>query len=278
MVGWTPDGQILYSTKHFSTLPNTQLAIVDPHSGAHELIPLAQASAGTIAPDGKTLFFTRLPFQGSHAKRYEGGSVENIWTFPLSKRKKKKEAVLLTGDYLGTSKAPMYWQERIYFASDRDGTMNLWSMTKDGDDLHQHTSHSGWDIKSPALHQGRIVYQAGADIYLYDIADDRDKLVPITLASDFDQTRERWVSDPYRYLNDWSLSPTGDRIALTARGRIFVLPTKQGRRVEVTRKHGVHYRNATFLSDGKSLVALSDESGELEFHTFPANGSVRARQ
>ena len=276
VVGWTPDAQILYTTQHYATLPNMQLATVDPESGAHALIPLHQASGGTITPDGKRLFFTRLPFQGSHAKRYKGGSVENIWTFPLSKRKKKREAIPLTGDYLGTSKAPMFWEGRIYFASDRDGTMNLWSMAwdeKEGEsDLQQHTHHSGWDIKSPALHQGRIVYQSAADIYLYNIAEAHTKLVPITLASDFDQSRERWVRDPFRYLNDWSISPTGDRIALTARGRIFVFPAKQGRRVEVTRTHGVHYRNATFLPDGKSLVALSDESGELEFWTFPANG------
>ncbi len=39
----------------------------------------------------------------------------------------------------------MPWQGRVYFVSDRDGTMNLWSMDAAGRDLRQHTRHAGWD-------------------------------------------------------------------------------------------------------------------------------------
>ena len=59
---------------------------------------------------------------------------------------------------------------------------------------------------------------------------------------------------------------------LTARGQVFVAPVKEGRIVEVTRKPGVRYREARFLPDGKSVFALSDETGEVEFWKFPANG------
>ena len=47
--------------------------------------------------------------------------------------------------------------------------------------------------------------------------------------------------------------------------------------MEVTRKPGVRYREARFLPDGKALLALSDESGEVEFWTFPANGVGKPR-
>jgi tricorn protease len=49
-------------------------------------------------------------------------------------------------------------------------------------------------------------------------------------------------------------------------------PAKQGRFVDVTRDPSVRYRGAHFLPDGKSLVALSDASGELEFWKLAANG------
>ena len=87
--------------------------------------------------------------------------------------------------------------------------------------------------------------------------------------------RETWVQTPMEYLTAFDLSPNGDRVALTARGQVFVAPVKQGRLVEVTRKAGVRYREARFLPDGKSLLALSDESGEVEFWTLPANGVGR---
>src|SRR5207253_2594574 len=68
------------------------------------------------------------------------------------------------------------------------------------------------------------------------------------------------------------ISHEGDKVALTARGRVFVAPAKQGRIAEITRKEGVRYRDTVFLADNKSLVTLSDESGEVELWKFPANG------
>jgi tricorn protease len=42
--------------------------------------------------------------------------------------------------------------------------------------------------------------------------------------------------------------------------------------VQVSRQPGVRYRDAVFMPDGKSLLALSDASGELEFVQLPVNG------
>src|SRR5262249_59408263 len=125
---------ILFGSSGRSTLPNVQLFDLDPASGSEVAVPLEQASDGTYGPDG-TLYFTRQEFQGSHTRRYKGGTVQSIWKFG----KNDAEAVPLTADYPGTSKRPMLWNGRIYFASDRDGTMNLWSMRPDGSDLTQHT-------------------------------------------------------------------------------------------------------------------------------------------
>jgi tricorn protease len=277
-VGWTPDGRLLYSTDAFSGLPNSQLVLLDLRAKdgtpAASLVPLAQAAEGCYDDTGKTLYFTRLPFQGSHTRRYKGGTAQNLWKFTDG----AAEAVPLTTDYKGTSKASMWWQGRLYFASDRDGTMNLWSMDSQGRDLKQHTKHDGWDVTSPSLGNGRIVYQLGADLHVYDIATDKDRLLPITLSSDFDQTREHWVKKPMEYLTAAHLSPDGGRVALTARGRVFVAPAKVGRLVEASRKQGVRYRDARFLSDGKSLLALSDESDEVELWKLPADGIGQPEQ
>ncbi len=268
VVGFTPDGKLLYTTEHFSRLPDAQLALLDLTTGKSSLEPLSQASEGVFDPGGKTLFFTRLPFQGSQTKRYKGGTAQNLWKYTDG----APEAIPLTSDYPGTSKNPMLWRDRVYFASDRDGTMNIWSMKEDGRDLRQHTHHQGWDVKSPSLSDGKIVYQLGADLHLFDIASNRDTTLDISLTSDFDQMREKWVQKPMEYLTSAHISPDGDRVALTARGQVFVAPTTTGRLVEATRNKAVRYRGAGFFPDGKSLLALTDESGELEFCRIPANG------
>lgn len=268
VVGWTPDGKILYTTSHYSTLPDQQLGTIDITSGQSALLPLSQACDGTFEPAGKTLFFTRLPFQGSSTKRYQGGTIEHIWKYTAD----APEAIPLTEDFAGTSKSPMWWSGRIYFVSDRDGTMNLWSMTEDGKDLQPLTKHKGWDVKSPALSEGHIVYQLGADLHHFEIASQRDTIIPILLPTDFDQEREKWVKKPMEYITRVHLSTNGDRVVWTARGQVFVAPAGQGRLVEATHGTSVRYRNARFMPGNDSLLALSDESGELEFVKIPANG------
>lgn len=265
--GWTPDGRLFYSTVHFSTLPNPQTVIVDLDSGAQERVPLAEASEGTFAEDG-SFFFVRPAFHNNVTKRYRGGTARNIWKWSPD----MDEAVELTPEYDGESHSPMVWEGRVYFVTDRDGTMNLWSMTTDGGDLRQHTEHAGWDVREPELEGGRIVYQVAADLWLYDIAAGVTREVPIRLASDFDQLRERWVTEPMDYLTSAALSPSGDRVVLTARGRVFVAPVGDGRLVRASRREGVRFRDVVFMPDGDRLLALSDETQELEFVTLPANG------
>jgi tricorn protease len=274
VVGWSPDGKVLYRTERYSTLPDAQLVALDPQTGTGTRLPLSQASDGCYTADGKTLFFTRQEFQGSHTRRYKGGTAQNLWRLAAG----AAEAAPLTADYAGTSKTPMCAGGRVLFASDRDGTMNLWSMDESGGDLRQLTHHQGWDVASPALDTGRVVYQLGADLWLFDVATGQDRALDVRLASDFDQMREAWVPKPMDYLTSAALSPSGDRVALVARGQVFVAPARQGRLVEATRKAGVRYRQARFLPDGKTLVTLSDESGEVELWTLPANGVGAASQ
>lgn len=273
VVGWTPDGEILYSSGEFSTLPQVQLARISPRGGQARPLPLAQASDGVYDADGETLFFTRLRFQGSHTKRYKGGTAQNLWSFARG----ADEAVPLTTEYPGTSRAPMVWENRLYFVSDRDGTMNLWSSDLEGGDPRQHTRQVGWDVKSPSLSRGKIVFQTGPDLFLHDLNSEQSRKLEITLASDFDQRREIWVEEPMDYLTAVHLSPDGDRVVLTARGQVFVAPVSAGRRVEASRNDGVRYRSARFL-DEKRLMALSDESGEVEWWELDSRGLDPHRQ
>ena len=265
---WTPDGKLVYTTVNYAGIPKPGMVQLDLRNGTRSLVPLAGASEGTFDATGRTLFFVRPAFHNNVTKRYTGGTARDIWKFTAG----ATEAVELTGDYNGESHSPMWWNNRVYFISDRDGTMNVWSMNEDGSDTRQLTRHSGWDVRGAELDRGRIVYQLGADLWLLDVATGQTRMVPITLASDLDQLRENWVSDPMDYLTATHISNDGDRVALTARGRIFVAPVKTGRFVTASRKDSVRYRDAVFMPDGKSLLAISDESGELEFARVPANG------
>jgi tricorn protease len=255
---WTSDGRIMYSTNTRSTSPEYQLVKINPVDRKSEIVPLSQADQGTCLPTGE-LFFTRLRDQGSHTKRYKGGSAQNIWKFDG-----KTEAIPMTADYPGTSKDPMYYKERIFFLSDRDGTMNIWSMNTTGADLKQHTMVTRIDLSDADLNDGRIVCQMGADILLYDIATGKSAIPDIYLNTDFDQKRVQWISDPKSKISNIHISYKGDNVVLTSRGRVFSVPVEGDRWSEVTRKYGIRYKDAAYVEAGNDLMMLSDESGEFE--------------
>lgn len=270
--GWTSEGQLLLSSGFYTLLPGRQLLLLDPLTLDLRRVPLAQADEGTYDETG-TLYFTRLAFQGSHTKRYKGGTAQNIWKFDG-----KEEAIPLTADYAGTSKNPMFWQGRIYFLSDRDGTMNLWSMRPDGSDLQQITHSSGWDLKEAQMDKGRIIYQKQADLWIYDLAQNKERMLDITLVSDFDQKRPYWEKDPLQMLQSIALSPDGKSLLLTARGRIFSTPVTGGRWAEITRHQGVRFRSAKYLGNEGEIAFLSDQSGEVELWKTSVSGGAEPRQ
>jgi tricorn protease len=264
--GWTAAGEILYRTGATCALPNTQLIKLNPMTGKKDIIPLWQASLGCYDDNG-VLYFTRFPNQGSKTKRYKGGLIEQVWKFDG-----KDEAVNLTGDFDGTSTSPMYYNGRVYFLSDRDGTMNLWSMNGDGKDLKQQTFSSGWDLQTPSIYGSEIVYQKGADIWLYDIGNGQEKVLDINLLSDFDQRKPKWVKGQQEGISYSALSPNGNYVAIVSRGRVFVSPAKSDRWVEINPKSGIRAKNVQFIND-KSLAVLSDQDGEFEVWKMDADGS-----
>lgn len=270
-IRWMTDGKILYTTRSESPLEDNQLIKLDPTTLASELIPLAQAADGAFDTKG-TLYFTRFAFQGSHTKRYKGGTAQNIWKFAGN-----APSVCITCDYTGTSRETMFYKDRIYFSSDRDGTMNIWSMNTEGKDLKQHTYSSGWDLMTAYMHDSNIVYQKGADVGLYDIEKNEDRILDIAIQSDFDQRSPHWIKNPTDKISYWEVSPGGKFIALISRGRLFVSPANGSRWVEITRKSGVRYKMVAFM-DEKTVVYLSDESGEYEIWKAPADGSGAPQQ
>jgi tricorn protease len=273
IVGWKTDGVLVYATQRFTTLPGWHLVTLELKTGTETRVPLFDAADGAW-DDAGTVYFTRYRFQGSHTKRYKGGTAQSIWKFTPG----SEEAISLTADFAGTDHRPMWWNGRVWFRSDRDGTMNLWSMLPDGSGKSQHTFHEGWDVKDPSLGSGRIVYQLGADLWLYDIAAGETGMLDIDLPSDFDQMRERWITEPMDWMTASELSSDGGNLVLTARGQVFVAPVQGGRLVEVTRRNGVRYRQGRLLPDGKTILVLSDESGEVEWWKFPADGSGEGEQ
>ncbi|MGL6289049.1 MAG: S41 family peptidase, partial [Silanimonas sp.] len=188
------------------------------------------------------------------------------------------EAKRLGSDADGAMHSPMWLGGRWYFVGNRDGIDALWSMDAEGGDRRRHVQHDGWDVRAARSDGTRIVYQRGADVRVFDPSNNDDRDVPLALLSDFEQRRERWLERPLRFFEDARLSPKGDRVAVTVRGRVAVAGPGPTRRVEVASPPEHRARGAVPSHDGKWVYAISDADGRPEIWRYAADGRSEATQ
>jgi len=265
---WTPDGKVVYQTRAYSKVPDNQLVTIDLKTKSKTIFPLAQASEASFDKAGSTVYFVRPAYHRNVTKRYQGGTARQIWKFTQG----AEEAIRLTNDHPGERHHPMWFEGRIYFITDRDGTMNIWSIDESGNDLKQHTMHKDFDVRYANISEGNIVYQMAADLMYYNISTNQSKKINVRLATDLDQLREKWDENPSQYITSVHPDAEGKRVVITARGRVFVAPVKAGRFISFTEKKDVRFRDGVFSHDGNNVYTLSDESGEFEFVSMTANG------
>ena len=167
----------------------------------------------------------------------------------------------------------MAWAGRIYFISDKSGADNIWSVDETGGDPRQHTRSTAWQMRTPALYDGRILYQSGADLFAYDIASGSTSPVSLSLASDGDFKRRRWLETPLDFLEGAHLAPFGDAVTVTARGRAVTGFIGPRRRVEHRIPDGARIRSSRMVADGKWMYAVVDSGVRGEIWRFPADGA-----
>ncbi|XOV76461.1 MAG: hypothetical protein ACFHWZ_06080 [Phycisphaerales bacterium] len=264
-VSWTPDGDLVYATRATrrsrtcsSSWPTSTRTLTNWSSCRRPPTACSRATARSSSPVCRSRAATR---------RYVGGSVEQIWSFAPG----DDEATPLTLDYDGTSRDPMWWDGRVYFTTDRDGALNIWSMRPTGLTLSSTRSMSVGTCSGRSSRAGgsSTSTRRGCACSIWRRARTgacRSRSPATSIA------QERWITEPMDYLTDTDLSPDGDRVAMVARGEVFVAPAGEGRIVRVTRRPDVRYRMARFMPDGETLLLLSDESGEVEFWTTSADG------
>lgn len=278
--GWTPEGTILFANNAGQWYQRfTQLYTIHPDDGAPERLALGPARAIALGPQGGMLL-GRNTEDPARWKRYRGGTVGQFWIDQAG-----------DGNFqhilpeLGNLASPMWISldggpGRIYFISDHEGVGNLYSCTPSGEDVRRHIEHSRYYARNASSDGRRIVYHAGADLYLYDPLTEETFIIPVEYRSPRVQRNRKFV-DSFSYLESWALHPRGQATAITVRGKLFTFPNWEGAVVQHKVQEtdptneasypGIRVRMPHWLPDGKRLVAVTDASGEETFVVFPAN-------
>lgn len=271
--GWTPAGEVLYAT---NDIPGpawfTVLRAVHPDTLSMRELPLMDAREAAFAEDG-TIFFTRfgLALTNDNAREYRGGAMAQLWRFHPER---DGEAQRLLPDFDGNLERPLWWNGQLYVLSDANGgAANLWRLDADGGNPTQLTFHSEFEVRSPSLANGVIVYQHGADLRRFDIASGSDQAIDIRLSSDRSAGMTRWLGSPLEFLDSVRLSPDATRVSITARGQVALAGTGAVRRIELPLPPESRAREAVISPDGEWVYAIVDATGEQEIWRFRADGS-----
>jgi tricorn protease len=270
--GWTRDGSaVLFRSfrDHFD-LGDTRLYTVAAGGGNPEPLPMPYSGGGDISPDGKRVVYSPLARDFRTWKRYQGGWAQDLYIFDLA----SSDATNLT-DNARTDRDPMWIGDRVYFASDRDGTLNIYSADPaNPSDVRQLTHSAEWDVRWPSADHasGRIVYEMDGELNVLDTKSGESRGISIFVPNDGTSMRPARVSAA-KQIEDFELAPKGKRALFVARGDIFTAPIEKGPTRNLTNLSTAHDKSAVWSPDGSKIAFISDKSGEDEIYLIDQDGS-----
>jgi tricorn protease len=275
VLGWTPDGRdVLFRSDRFSAPPSrfTRLFLVSREGGPARVLPVPRGDLTSFSPDGTKIAYIETSQEFRTWKRYRGG-----WSLPIAICDLKKNTYEELPKTNGMDMFPMWHGNKIYFISDRDGVMNLYSYDLGLKQTQKLTDYKEYDIKWPSLGPDAIVYENGGLLYEYNLSSGKTRQIPIVVHAEDLQARPEF-KNVSQNMGGFGLSPSGVRAVMEARGNIFTVPAEHGSIRTLTTDHsGVHELTPVWSPDGKWIAYLSDKTGEYEIYLRPQMGGDETR-
>ena len=267
-VGWTPDGkQVLFRSARNSFSYFDRLFTAPVQGGFPAELPLPMAQEGSFSPDGSRIAYVPIARWQRAWKRYRGGQTTPIWLATLSNGRIEKIPRDNSNDF-----NPMWVGDKIYFLSDREGPVTLFSYDTNSRQVKKELENRGLDLKSASAASDAIVYEQFGSLHLYDLKSGTTKQVNVRMAGDLLELRDHYVNVEKR-LQNAHISSTGARAVFQAHGDILTVPAEKGDARNLTNSSSVMERDPAWSPDGKTIAYFSDEGGEYALHIRDQNGT-----
>ena len=231
-VGWTPDGkEVLFTSQHASYSDFPRLFRVRADGvGPAQVLPLPSAAQGSFSDDGNTLAYVPVAQWQSAWKRYRGGQTTPVWLVNIKTLDVEKIPRENSND-----SNPVWNGATVYFLSDRNGPVSLFSYDTGTKQVTQVIANQGLDLKTVSVGPGALVYEQFGSLHLYDLATRQEHVVPVTILGDLPHLIPHLAKVTPQEVQNLALSPTGARILAEARGDIFTVPAEKGDTRNLTR-------------------------------------------
>jgi len=269
VTGWSPDGKsVTFSSMMLSNTDSPRLFTVGTDGGVPTALPFPSGTACSLSPDGTQIAY--VPgFKWQDAwKRYRGGQAYAIWIGRMSDSKVYEIPRKGWND-----EDPMWVGDKVYYLSDAKGIVGLYSYDIASRRVTEEVPGRGFDIKSASAGPGAIVYEQLGSLHLYDLQSKAASKVNVTIRGDFPDIRPSFKTVQGQ-LTGASLSPSGQRVAVTARGWAFTVPASKGDARLLSESQGVHRRDPAWSTDGKTIAYITDQNGRQQMALVDAQAGT----
>ena len=260
--GWTPDSTarlLLASDRARAPLAtNDQFWALDQAGALPQPFRVPRVTLGQHSPDGERFAYQPVSAWESEWRNYRGGQNGPIRIINLETLEEEKVPWNGSND-----KNPVWIGNIVYFLSDQNYAMNVWSFNPVNKEVVQQTFFKEFDCKHLASGGGKLIFECGGYLYLLTSTKGEPQRIDVRIDGDFAWARPHWA-DVHGDIREAGVSPTGQRAIFEARGDIFTVPAKEGAIRNLTQTSGVAERSPAWSPDGEHISWFSDASGEYQ--------------
>ena len=179
--GWTPDGKVLFrSGRESQPTMTSKFFTVSIKGELPKALDIPRAAYGEMSADGKHLAYTPITGWDAEWRNYRGGQAMPIWVVDMN----TKELVRTPQPTKERHLDPVWLNDIVYFLSERDYTMNVWSFNPSTKEEKQITFHKKFDVKSLDASKDKIVYEQGGYLHVYNPSSSDTKQLNIDVKAD----------------------------------------------------------------------------------------------
>jgi len=270
---WHSNGQLYFTTnREFKQIERPQeIYSISANGGTEKRVLDALGYEPSLSPDGKLMAFVRGDINPVAREAYDGSSNRDIWIYNTQSKSFAKLNAFKTNDI-----QPQWGPNHLlYFLSSQDGSYNIYRLALDANGKQTGTPERLTNFKNESIRHfslsadgQSIVFEKDTHIYTMKTATKNPQVLTVEISTDerLDASEEKTFASE---ANQFSVSPSGEFVALNIRGEIFVKSVdKENPRSINASNHPFRDIQPTWLSD-KALLFLSDrKNGNYDLYLY----------
>jgi C-terminal processing protease CtpA/Prc/Tol biopolymer transport system component len=259
VLSMTSSGSVLFNTRRIYAQVEREWEIYEakPDGGTPSRFMDALGFDAVVSPDGNKIAFVRGTCRTAR-EAYRGPANRDVWIYNIT-----EDSYQQLTDFEGNDFSPQWLDDStILYITSQSGKYNIHQAGLNGENQPL-TSETDFGVNSFSLsgRAGKLVYQYGNSVALFDLNSGEKSIPGIDVNSDyrFDPEVAKSVSNK---VNEFAVSPDGKLSAYIHRGEVFVTRNdkEDARSVKLT-NGPARERDVVWLNDD-IVLCVSDRNGQ----------------